>query len=145
MQSPPFCTAPAPGESWALGVEESFWECFEECGCSQSYPVAWKGSLGFEILPAGLRGAQGDGSGVAQSLWSLRNHCSVQLVGCAVLGQQKEILMLRSIKRESVLLLCFGGFCWGIFGGGGEEVGVFFVCFVVLLWGFFVVLLFFLS
>lgn len=25
-QSVPFCTAPAPGETWALGLEEGFWQ-----------------------------------------------------------------------------------------------------------------------
>lgn len=71
VQRPPLCTAPAPGETWPPGVEEDFWQC---C-CSQCYPVAWKGSLRLEIPPAGLRGAQGEGSGVAQPLWScLRQH-----------------------------------------------------------------------
>lgn len=89
--------------------------------------MAWKGSLRLEIPPAGLRGPQGDVSGVAQPLWScLRQHHGAQLEAAGwlcCLGPAKRVFWCCVATRECIATLLGGGLLfWGFFGV------VFFVC-----------------
>lgn len=81
--------------------------------------MAWKDTLRLEIPPAGLRGAQGDGSGVAQPFWSsIRQPYGAQLEAAGWLccpGPAKRVFRCCVATRECTVSL-FGevaGFFWG--------------------------------
>lgn len=103
--------------------------------------MAWKDTLRLEIPPAGLRGAQGDGSGVAQPFWSsIRQPYGAQLEAAGWLccpGPAKRVFRCCVATRECTVSL-FGevaGFFWG---------GVVLVWTLFILWGFFLFIFLFL-